>query len=170
MAIHGCGGEAVRLFERMVDEGTVPDKVAFTVILKVCGQAGLVEDGLRYLELMRKEYSIVASPDHFSCVVSLLSRSGKLEEAYELIKSMPVEANVSAWGSLLGGCSVHGNSEIAEVVARRLFELEPESGGNYVILSNIYAALDRWADVAHLRDKMKENGIKKICGRSSISR
>lgn len=170
VAIHGCGGEAVRLFERMVGEGVVPDEVAFTVILKVCGQAGLVEDGLRYFELMRKEYSIVASPDHFSCIVSLLSRSGKLEEAYELIKSMPVEANVSAWGSILGGCSVNGNSEIAEVVAKRLFELEPESGGNYVILSNIYAALDRWADVAHLRDKMKENGIKKICGRSSISR
>ncbi|KAL1225059.1 putative pentatricopeptide repeat-containing protein [Cardamine amara subsp. amara] len=170
MAIHGCGVEAVRLFEKMVDEGIVPDKVAFTVILKICGEARLVEDGLRYFELMQKEYSIVASPDHYSCIVNLLSRTGKLKEAYELIKSMPVEAHASAWGSLLGGCSVHGNTEIAELVARQLFELEPKSAGNYVLLSNIYAALDRWTDVAYLRDKMKENGIKKICGRSWISR
>ncbi|CAH2079622.1 unnamed protein product [Thlaspi arvense] len=170
MAIHGCGGEAVQLFERMLEEGIVPDKVAFIVILKVCGQAGLVEDGLRYFELMQRKYSIVVSPDHYSCIVSLLSRSGKLKEAYELIKSMPVEAHASAWGSLLGGCSVHGDTKIAEAVARRLFELEPQSGSNYVLLSNIYAALDRWGDVAHLRDRMKENGIKKISGRSWISR
>ncbi|KAG7543638.1 Pentatricopeptide repeat [Arabidopsis thaliana x Arabidopsis arenosa] len=170
MAIHGCGSEAVRLFEKMVDEGIVPDEVAFTVILKVCSQSRLVEEGLRYFELMRKEYSILASPDHYSCIVNLLSRTGKLKEAYELIKSMPFEAHASAWGSLLGGCSLHGNTEIAEVVARQLFELEPQSAGSYVLLSNIYAALDRWADVAHLRDKMNENGIKKICGRSWISR
>ncbi|CAL9224598.1 unnamed protein product [Arabidopsis halleri] len=170
MAIHGCGSEAVRLFEKMVDEGIVPDEVAFTVILKVCSQSRLVEEGLRYFELMRKEYSILASPDHYSCIVNLLSRTGKLKEAYELIKSMPFEAHASAWGSLLGGCSLHGNTEIAEVVARQLFELEPQSAGSYVLLSNIYAALDRWADLAHLRDKMNENGIKKICGRSWISR
>ncbi|KFK33304.1 hypothetical protein AALP_AA6G357800 [Arabis alpina] len=159
MAIHGCGVEAVRLFEKMVDEGIVPDEVAFTVILKVCGQAQLVEDGLRYFDLMRNEYSIVASTDHYSCIVSLLSQSGKLKEAYGLIKSMPVEPHASAWGALLGGCSVHGNSEIAEVVSRRLFEIEPQSAGNYVLLSNMYAALDRWEDVAHLRDKMKENDL-----------
>ncbi|CAH8277278.1 unnamed protein product [Arabidopsis lyrata] len=170
MAIHGCGSEAVRLFEKMVDEGIVPDEVAFTVILKVCSQSRLVEEGLRYFELMRKEYSILASPDHYSCIVNLLSRTGKLKEAYELIKSMPFEAHASAWGSLLGGCSLHGNTEIAEVVARQLFELEPQSAGSYVLLSNIYAALDRWADLAHLRDKMNENGIKKICGRSWIIR
>ncbi|ESQ47315.1 hypothetical protein EUTSA_v10028034mg [Eutrema salsugineum] len=166
LAIHGCGGEAVRLFEKMVNEGILPDKVAFTVILKVCGQAGLVDDGLKYFELMRNKYSIVASTDHYSCIVSLLSRCGKLKDAYELIKSMPVEAHASAWGSLLGGCSLHGDTEIAEVVARRLFDLEPQSAGSYVLLSNIYAALDRWSDVAHIRDKMKENGIKKISGRS----
>ncbi|XP_009139731.1 putative pentatricopeptide repeat-containing protein At5g37570 [Brassica rapa] len=170
MGIHGCGGEAVRLFERMVEEGIVPDSVAFTVILKVCSQVKLVEDGLRYFELMRNEYCIVASPDHYSCVVSLLCRSGKLKEAYDLIKAMPVEPHASAWGSVLGGCSVHGDSEIAEVVARRLFKLEPQSAGNYVLLSNMYAALDRWADVALVRDKMKENGIKKISGRSWICR
>ena len=170
MGIHGSGSEAVRLFERMVEEGIVPDSVAFTVILKVCSQAKLVEDGLRYFELMRNEYCIVASPDHYSCVVSLLCRSGKLKEAYDLIKAMPVEPHASAWGSVLGGCSVHGDSEIAEVVARRLFELEPQSAGNYVLLSNMYAALDRWADVALVRDKMKENGIKKISGRSWTGR
>ncbi|CAN8232836.1 unnamed protein product [Cochlearia groenlandica] len=170
MCIHGRGDEAVRLFERMlVDESIVPDKVAFTVILKVCVQAKLVEEGLKYFELMLNKYAIIPSPDHYSCVVSLLSQSGKLKEANEVIESMPVEPHASAWGSVLRGCDIHGNTEIAEVAARRLFEIEPRSGGSYVLLSNIYAGLGRWNDVARLRDKMKENGIRKICGRSSIS-
>ncbi|XP_057948799.1 putative pentatricopeptide repeat-containing protein At5g37570 [Malania oleifera] len=168
LSMHGRGAEAVCLFARMLNEGLTPDDVAFTVVLTACSHAGLVEEGYFYFDTMISDYCIVPSPDHYACMVDLLGRSGRLEAAYELIKSMPVEPHAGAWGALLGACKLHGNIELAEVVAGRLFELEPHNASNYVLLSNIYAAADQWLDVSLLRDTMKERALRKIPGCSWI--
>ncbi|CAI0428325.1 unnamed protein product [Linum tenue] len=75
-------------------------------------------------------------------MVDLLSRAGLLDEAHQLIKSMPMEANAVVWGSLLGGCRLHRDTQLAEHVLKKLVELEPWNAGNYVQLSNIYSAKD----------------------------
>ncbi|XP_010246195.1 PREDICTED: putative pentatricopeptide repeat-containing protein At5g37570 [Nelumbo nucifera] len=168
LSMHGYGTLAVHLFDRMLDEGLTPDNVAFTVVLTACSHAGLVEEGYRYFNSMKNDFSIVPSPDHYACMVDLLGRSGQLKAAYHLIESMPVEPHAGAWGALLGACRLHGNIEIGEVVAGRLFELEPLNAGNYVLLSNIYAAADRWLDVSKVRHKMRERGVRKIPGCSWI--
>ncbi|XP_043711889.1 putative pentatricopeptide repeat-containing protein At5g37570 [Telopea speciosissima] len=168
LSIHGLGGQGVRLFTQMLDEGLTPDDVAFTVVLNACSHAGLVEEGCLYFNSMKNDYSIIPSPDHYACMVDLLGRAGKLKAAYELIKSMPVEPHAGAWGALLGACRIHCDIELGEVVASRIFELEPHSAGSYVLLSNIYAAADRWLDVSNVRNMMREKGIKKIPGVSWI--
>ncbi|CBI30347.3 unnamed protein product, partial [Vitis vinifera] len=168
LSIHGCGPQAVSLFSRMLNEGLTPDDVAFTVILTACSRAGLVDEGCYYFESMKTDYSIVPSPDHYACMVDLLGRAGRLKEAYELLKSMPVEPHAGAWGALLGACKLHCDIELGEVVADQLFELEPQNAGNYVLLSNIYAAAEQWLDVSLLRNKMRERGIRKIPGCSWI--
>ncbi|XP_058115015.1 putative pentatricopeptide repeat-containing protein At5g37570 [Magnolia sinica] len=167
LSIHGCGAEAVRLFQRMLGEGLIPDNVAFTVILAACSHAGLVEEGCQYFKSM-KEYGILPSPDHYACMVDLLGRAGRLREAYELIKSMPIEPHAGAWGALLRACGLHCEIELGEIVAGRLFEVEPHNAGNYVLLSNIYAAANRWSDVSEVRTRMRERGVKKIPGCSWI--
>ncbi|KAG1369730.1 putative Pentatricopeptide repeat-containing protein [Cocos nucifera] len=100
-SIHGAGAKAVDLFFQMLQEGILPDEVAFTVVLTACSHAGLVEEGYKYFELMKNDYIVVPSPDHYACVVDLLGRAGRLEEAYKLIKSMPLEPHAGAWGALL---------------------------------------------------------------------
>lgn len=132
------------LFERMLSEGLTPDDVAFMVILSVCSQAGLIKEGCHYFNSMIRDYSIVPSPNHYACMLDLLGRAGRLEAAYVLIKSMPVEPHAAAWGALLGACKMHCNLEIGEEVANRLFDIEHDNGGNYVALSNIYAEANRW--------------------------
>lgn len=169
LSIHGRGEEAVSLFNRMLNEGLTPDEVAFTVILTTCSRAGLVEEGWHFFESLKNEYSVAPSADHYACMVDLLSRSGRLKKAYELLKSMPVEPHAGAWGALLGACKLHCNIELGELVANRLLELEPQNAGNYVLLSNIYATAERWLDVSLVRNKMKERGVNKIPGRSWIS-
>ncbi|KAI3419531.1 uncharacterized protein J3R85_013032 [Psidium guajava] len=169
LSMHGCGVLAVKLFMRMLQEGINPDEVAFTVVLTACSCAALVDEGMHFFEMMKNEYSIVPSPDHFAIMVDLLSRSGRLNAAYELLNTMPMEPNASAWGALLGASKLYGDLELGEVVAQRLFELEPQNGGNYVLLSNIYAAADRWVDVSLLRNQMKERGVRKVPGCSWIS-
>ncbi|KAL3638822.1 hypothetical protein CASFOL_016729 [Castilleja foliolosa] len=168
LCIHGRGVQAVLMFDRMIEEGLRPDDVAFTVILTACSHAGLVDDGCRYFDLMTSEYSISPSADHYACMVNLLGKSGKLKAACGLIWSMPVETNAGAWGALLEACRLHCDIELGEVVARRLFEVEPRNAGNYVLLSNIYAEADRWLNVSHVRDKMSEKGVRKISGCSYV--
>lgn len=168
LSMHGRGAQAVSIFKRMITEGLTPDNVALTVILTACSRAGLVEEGIHYFDSMINEYCLVPLPDHFACMVDLLARCGRLKAAYEMIKSMPMETHAGAWGALLGACKLHCDTELGEVVASRLFELEPQSGGSYVLLSDIYAAADRWLDVALVRDKMKERGIRKIPGCSWV--
>lgn len=168
LSIHGHGSEAVSLFNKMISEGLTPDEVAFTIVLTACSHAGLVEEGWRYFESMQNTYSIVPSPEHYACMVDLLGRTGHLKAAYELLISMPVEPHASAWGALLGACRLHSDIELGELVANQLFELEPQNAGSYVLLSNIYAAAEQWLDVSLLRNKMKERGVRKIPGCSSL--
>lgn len=168
LSMHGCGTQAVALFNRMLNEGPAPDGVAFTVILTACSRAGFVEEGCSYFDCMINKFSIVPSPDHYACMVDLLGRSGRLKAAYELIRSMPVESNPGAWGALLGACKLHFNIELGEEVASRLILLEPQNAGNYVLLSDIYAAADRWFDVSLVRCNMNERGVRKIPGCSWI--
>ncbi|KAL6504127.1 putative pentatricopeptide repeat-containing protein [Orobanche gracilis] len=168
LCIHGHGRQAVNLFEKMIDEGIRPDDVAFTVILTACSRAGLVDDGCRFFDLMIRKYFINPSADHYACMVNLLGNCGNLKAAYELIRSMPVDSHVGAWGALLGACRLHCEIDLGEAVACRLFELEPQNAGNYVLLSNIYAEADRWLNVSRLRAKMRDKGLRKIPGCSYV--
>ncbi|TYH89297.1 hypothetical protein ES332_D01G250000v1 [Gossypium tomentosum] len=168
LAIHGQEAQAIELFNRMISEGLVPDEVAFTIILNACSGAGLVEEGWHYFEIMKNEYSMVPTPDHYACMVDLLSRTGRLKAAYDLIKSMPVEPHAGAWGALLGACKLHCDVELGELTAARLHELEPLNAANYVLLSDIYAAAEQWVNVSRLRNKMKERGLRKVPGCSWI--
>ncbi|KAM3360133.1 putative pentatricopeptide repeat-containing protein [Capsicum galapagoense] len=168
LSMHGFGSQAVDFFDRMLNEGLVPDDVSLKIILTACSRAELVKEGFRIFNLMTNKYSVKLSPDHYACVVDLLGRSGRLKDAYELIKSMPVEPHAGAWGALLGACKLHCDIEVGEEISNRLFELEPQNTGNYVLLSDIYAAANRWLDVALLRQKMSEKGLRKIPGCSWV--
>ncbi|KAL5725929.1 hypothetical protein ACHQM5_009013 [Ranunculus cassubicifolius] len=168
LSIHGRGVQAVQLFARMLEEGLIPDNVAFTVVFIACSRAALVEEGLHYFRMMIDEYSMVPSPDHYACMVDLLGRSGQIEAAYELIKSMPVKPHAGAWGALLGACKLHGNVKLGKIVADHLFEIEPQHAGNYVQLSSIYADANRWSDSSEVREKMRELGIRKLPGCSWV--
>ncbi|XP_047954181.1 putative pentatricopeptide repeat-containing protein At5g37570 [Salvia hispanica] len=168
LCIHGRGAEAVALFHRMIDEGVRPDDVAFTVILTTCSHAGLVDEGCRVFDLMTEKYSMSPSPDHYACMVNLLGKSGRVKAAYELIRSVPMESHAGAWGALLGACRSQGDVELGEMVAKRLFEVEPQNAGNYVLLSNIYAEAERWLNVSDLRERMSEKGLRKVPGCSYL--
>ena len=137
LLIHGCGPQALSLFSSMVNDGLTSDDVAFTIILTACSHAGLVDEGCYYFETMKTNYSIVPSSYHYACVVDLLGRVGRLKEAYELLKSMPVEPHAGAWSALLWACKLHCDIALGKVVAEQLFELEPQNEVNCVVVKYI---------------------------------
>ncbi|XP_023546177.1 pentatricopeptide repeat-containing protein At5g40410, mitochondrial isoform X2 [Cucurbita pepo subsp. pepo] len=167
-AAHGLGREAIKLFESMAERGLEPDHVTFTHLLSACSHSGLVREGKRYFNLMSKVYGIEPRIDHYSCMVDLLGRCGLLNDAYEVIRSMPMEPNAGVWGALLGACRVYGNIELGKEVAEHLIHLEPLDPRNYIMLSNMYAAARSWKDAAKVRALLKERGLKRTPGWSSI--
>ncbi|XP_039141221.1 pentatricopeptide repeat-containing protein At1g08070, chloroplastic-like [Dioscorea cayenensis subsp. rotundata] len=168
MAMHGYAEDALRLFCEMTENGTMPDDITFVVILSACSHAGMVKEGRCLLNSMKEKYGIDPKLEHYGCVIDLLARSGLLEEAMELTRAMPMEPNAPAWGALLGGCRIHENIKIAEDVGKRLLNIQPSHSGRYVLLSNIYATVNRWEDARNVRSMMIANGVAKIPGLSMI--
>ncbi|KAL5845230.1 hypothetical protein ACOSQ4_011188 [Xanthoceras sorbifolium] len=165
---HGRGAQAVELYERMLKEGILPDRITFLTILSACSHAGLVEDGRRYFDSMHKLYGIAPGEDHYARVIDLLCRAGRFSEALDVIESMPFKPGAPIWEALLAGCRIHGNMDLGIQAAERLFEMIPQHDGTYVLLSNMYAALGKWDDAAKIRKLMRDRGIKKEPGCSWI--
>ncbi|KAG6574022.1 putative pentatricopeptide repeat-containing protein, partial [Cucurbita argyrosperma subsp. argyrosperma] len=164
----GKANETISLFETMLAHGLVPDGITFIGVLSACSRAGLVEKGYHYFECMVKEHGITPIPDHFTCMIDLLSRAGRLEEAKNFINQMPFSPDAIGWATLLSSCRLNGNLEIGKWAAESLYELEPQNPASYVLLSSIYAAKGKWDDVAKLRKGMREKGVKKEPGYSWI--
>ncbi|XP_047267343.1 pentatricopeptide repeat-containing protein At5g08510 [Capsicum annuum] len=119
-------------------------------------------------KVMERRFSIAPKLEHYGCMVDLLGRAGRLQEAYDLIQSMPMRPDNVIWGNLLGSCSFHGNVELAEQAVEFLSLLEQRNLGNYVILSNIYARAGLWDGVPRFRKLMKSSQITKAAGYSFI--
>eukprot|EP01018_Ginkgo_biloba_P008781 Gb_27830 [translate_table: standard] len=167
-AMHGYGKDALTLFDQMQLEGMKPNHITFTGVLSACSYAGLADEGWQCFNCLTRDYQLTPRMGHYACMVDLLGRAGRLDEAQEFIDQMPIEPDACVWGALLGACRILCNIELGVHVAEKLFELEPEDAGNYVLLSNIYAAAGRWDDVAKTRLMMKNRGIQKIPGCSWI--
>ncbi|KAH0992436.1 hypothetical protein GBA52_003919 [Prunus armeniaca] len=167
-ALNGNYEEALDLFCLMVDLDLKPNHLTFLAILQACTHAGLLEKGMEFFDMMKKVYKINPGVDHYSCMADLLGRKGRLEEATELVKSMPMKPDARIWGALLSACKIHRNVEIGEYACRRLFELEPQGAVPFVEMANIYASERRWGEVAALRTAMKFKKVKKIPGQSLL--
>lgn len=159
-AMHGHANEALDLFEEMKGK-VLPDHITFVGVLAACSHGGLLDEGKMYFRSMVNDYFIRPTVQHYTCMIDVLGHCGHLEEAYNLILEMRVEPDAGVWGALLHSCKIHGNVEMGELSLEKLIELEPDDGGNYVILSNMYAQAGKWEGVARLRDLMIDKGLKK---------
>ncbi|PKA50099.1 Putative pentatricopeptide repeat-containing protein [Apostasia shenzhenica] len=160
MAIHGLAEDAFDLFTEMQRVGVHPDSVTITGVLSACSHGGMVEEG----KLILSEPTI----EHYGCVVDLLGRAGRLEEALNLTRKISGKPDVVLWGSLLVACRVHKNIPMGEMVAKEILKLEPGNAGAHVFLSNVYAASGKWDIVQEVRNKMKNLEIHKPPGSSLI--
>eukprot|EP01018_Ginkgo_biloba_P034802 Gb_21843 [translate_table: standard] len=167
-AMHGWGKEALQLFEQMQRSGTIPDYVTFVGVLSACCHAGFVDDGQLYFHCMIQYYHITPSMEHYCCMVDLLGRAGRLNEAQDFINKMPIKPDAAVWVSLLGACRIHNKVELGECVARHLFEFDPENTAAYALLSNIYAGAGRWNDIEKVQKMMKDRHVIKNPGCSWI--
>ncbi|WMV43430.1 hypothetical protein MTR67_036815 [Solanum verrucosum] len=165
---HGHGEEALETFLEMEKSGVRPNGATFICVLSACTHSGMVLEGWWYFDVMTRVYRIEPKVEHYGCMIDLLGRAGLMRDSEDLIKNMPMDSGPALWGALLSACKTHSNLELGEIVAKRLIERDPEDIGSYVLLSNIYAAQERWDDVEKVRKIMVVNGIRKEAGSSLV--
>ncbi|GAB4840087.1 hypothetical protein Ancab_020798 [Ancistrocladus abbreviatus] len=165
--MYGNSDESLALFDTMLRENVVPNEVIFTTVLSACSHTGKVGEGWDYFSSMRWRYNFVPSMKHYACMVDILARAGRLEEALDFIERMPILPDSTVYGAFLHGCSLHSKFDLGDVAARRMLDLHPNEACYYVLLSNYYALDRRWNQANEVRNLMKQKGLSKSPGWSS---
>ncbi|XP_010024159.2 pentatricopeptide repeat-containing protein At5g66520 [Eucalyptus grandis] len=168
-AIHGQAREALDFYMQMQKERIKPNSITLTAILTACSHSGLVDEGKSIFKSITSVHNLNPTIEHYGCLVDLLGRAGLLKEAKEVIETMPIEPNAAIWGALLNVCKKHANVKLCKVIGKKLMEVDPGHGGRYIHAASIFAASGEWDEAVRIRRMMKEKGIKKFPGCSSIT-
>ncbi|CAN8318803.1 unnamed protein product [Cochlearia groenlandica] len=156
LAFHGFAEESLRMFESMLQK-LQPDKITFLEVLSACSHGGLIQEGLCYFRKMTEVYRIEPEKEHYTCMIDLLGRSGFIKEAFDVLRSMPIEPDTDAFAAFTAACIIHEKSESMKWGAKKLLEIEPREPVNYSLLSNAYAAQGHWNQAALLRETEMRN-------------
>lgn len=153
--------EALNYFVQMEKAGEKPDKITFVSVLSACAHLGLVKEGERFFSWMIGKYRIRPIMEHYGCMVNLYGRAGMIKEAYGFIveRRIEMEAGPTVWGALLYACFLHGNVNIGEIAANKLFDLEPDNEHNFELLIKIYENAGRSEDVERIRKMLADRGL-----------
>ncbi|GER42971.1 pentatricopeptide repeat-containing protein [Striga asiatica] len=167
-ALNGDSDTALARFHEMIRLGLEPNRVTFVAVLQACTHAGFLQKGWDIFNSMTRDYGITPGLDHYACMTDLLGRRGKLHEALEFIRHMPVEPDAGIWGALLAACKIHKNLEVGKHAANQLLQLEPGGAAPYVELASLYAWERDWGGVSGVRMRMKSEGVGKSPGTSMV--
>lgn len=165
---HGKGETALRLYSEFLRCGMKPNHVIFLSILSSCSHSGLIDQGLDIYHSMTEDFGIAPNPEHHACVVDLLCRAGRVEEAYNLYKTTFQEPMLDVLGILLDACRANGNDKLGDSIAKDVLMLKPMNAGNYVQLAHCYASINNWEGVGEAWTHMRSLGLKKVPGWSFI--
>ncbi|XP_039118676.1 pentatricopeptide repeat-containing protein At3g51320-like [Dioscorea cayenensis subsp. rotundata] len=171
--IHACPRDGLALFDEMVqigeeDSEVKPDETTFVGILLGCSRAGLLDEGRRYFDEMTSIHGLKPTFVHYWCMANLYGSLGMVQEAEEVLMSMPGDTESLVWSALLGSSRFRGDIELGEKIGKRLIELEPYNSSRYALLCNIYSVAERWEDVEKVKEMMKQRAVKTIPGHSLL--
>lgn len=166
----GLPNEALALFHEMKVCGLRPNQVTALSLLSACSHGGLVEEGVSLFEELIWDHEVELVIEHYSCLVDLLARAGKVDSAMNLIGKLGVgvKPGASAWGALLSACRNYENYEFGAIALPQVVELEASSSAGYLLASNMYASGCSWVDATKMRMLAKEGGVKVIAGYSLV--
>jgi len=155
--LHGSSESALDLFDQMnKDDRLHPNRVTLASIISAYSHAGMVDEGKHAFSNMSEDFKIILDLEHYSAMVYLLGRSGKLAEAQEFILNMPIEPNISVWTAFLTACRIHRNFGMAIFAGERLLELDPENIITQHLLSQAYSLCGKYWEAPKMTKLEKE--------------
>ncbi|CAL5024758.1 unnamed protein product [Urochloa decumbens] len=165
-AQNGLAREAVEVFDDMLLKGMTPNYVTLICVLYACSQGGFVDEGWIYFNAMEDKFGVQPREDHYACMVDLLGKADRIEEAEELISRMPFRPGVLVWQALLGASRLHGNEAAGRRAAKHALALEKDDPSTYMLLSNMLAGRYNWDSAGRVRGLMGDTEIMKLPGSS----
>ncbi|KAL6637255.1 hypothetical protein ACP70R_024827 [Stipagrostis hirtigluma subsp. patula] len=168
LAVHGQCDEALALFSELKSHGLAPDNVTFIAVLTAYGHAGNPDEAKAAFASMETEHDVEPGIEHYGCLVDALARAGRLQEAEDTIRAMPVAPDAAVWGALLSGCRLHCDAEAAARAAREAVRCDPRDSGAYVLAASVLARGGEAGRGAGVRGRMREAGVAKVPGCSMI--
>ncbi|XVE56587.1 hypothetical protein DITRI_Ditri04bG0023300 [Diplodiscus trichospermus] len=159
---HGRGTEAVELFEQMLRERMRPNHITFLAVLSACSYSGLSDRGWEIFQSMCRDHKIKPRAMHYACMIELLGQEGLLDEAFALIRGAPFKPTANMWAALLTASRVNGNLELGKFAAEKLYGMEPEKLGNYVVLLNIYNQSGKLKEAAGVLQTLRRKGLRML--------
>ncbi|KAK9684826.1 hypothetical protein RND81_10G235500 [Saponaria officinalis] len=167
LAMHGHASAALTFFDDMKNAGVKPDGVTFIGVLCACTHMGWIDKGLACFQSMAN-YSLIPQIEHYGCLIDLYARGGRLCEALNVVKTMPMMPDAVIWACLLGASRIYKNVEVANLALSHLVHLEPGNPANYLMLSNIYGEAGEWETVSKLKVTMRHSRSRNVPGCSMI--
>ncbi|KAL6613945.1 hypothetical protein ACP70R_036215 [Stipagrostis hirtigluma subsp. patula] len=165
--INGQGEQAIALFNEMEEYGAERDSVTYLNALLACSHSGLTDDGLVIFRRMINEKHINPRQEHIGCLVDMLARAGRLDEAAEVV-SLTQKVGANAWKALMGGGQLHSNMELTKVAAEKVLKMGSFDHGHVVLLSNAYASAGKYSAAESIRSCYSKQSKNRILGLSSI--
>ncbi|XP_078447616.1 pentatricopeptide repeat-containing protein At3g53360, mitochondrial-like [Wolffia australiana] len=107
----GFAKEAVAIFEEMERMKVKPDEIAFLAVLTACSHGGEVKRGWEIFRAMEDRCDVAPSPEIYSCLVDLLCRSGRLDEASILMEKISPTVTPSMKTTFLSSCRLPGEED-----------------------------------------------------------
>ncbi|KAM3356652.1 pentatricopeptide repeat-containing protein like [Capsicum galapagoense] len=170
-AMNGDAMKSIQLFYRMLASGNQPNETTFVAVLSACTHANMVDKGLSLFGRMSGVYGVEPRFEHRACVVDLLARAGKLEDAEKFIEENIggiEKGDANVWGALLGACRVYGNLEVGDRIWRNLSNMKVADYGTYVLAYNMYKEAGWEMEAKCVRKLIEEMRIKKQPGCSVV--
>ncbi|KAK2976573.1 hypothetical protein RJ640_024194 [Escallonia rubra] len=165
---NGRAKEAIDLYHQMQTTGLQPNSVTLLGLLLACSYVGLVNEGFSYFNQAKLKNPSMLEPEHYACMVDLLSRSGRFEEAEKFISELPFDPGIGFWKALLGGCQIHSSMVLGKFAAKKILALDPGDVSSYVMMSNAHCAAGRWGSASTTRHEMRDKGMRTVPGCSWI--
>ena len=113
-SLYGLEHKAFGCFSKLQEQGLEPDKITFLGVLAACTHGGLVYAGMEYFRIMRKEYGLMPTLQHYACLVGLLGRAGLFKEAIDIINNMEIRPDSAVWVALLSACWIQQEVKLGQ--------------------------------------------------------
>ncbi|KAH7415090.1 hypothetical protein KP509_14G026700 [Ceratopteris richardii] len=104
--LNHSGQSALKCFEDMQRTGFVPNAVTFTNLISACSHSSFIGNDHHYSTFIEQISTSMTTLNHLTGMTCLLSRTGQLDEAKQLLMSTPWAPDDDTWVTLLTSCKV----------------------------------------------------------------